>query len=142
VLQPPKAPLVDTANLPLEQRLTLAHERARAEAKYYLEFQPDGSFRADDVPPGTYRLILDVRQHDTLAMRPEIMRRYGMAPTVAPEIIRKYGLKPPPHPDIDEESNDDVITGQITNLIVVTEPPRDHPAEPLDLGTLTLQPLP
>jgi len=142
VRQPLQAPPAEAANLTHEQRLIIAHERDRAEAKYYLEFQPDGSFRVEDVPPGTYRLVLNVAWPHFRTASPELRNRYGIRAPHSPEMIRRFGVMPRPGPKPGPTRMGDVIAGQITNLIVVAEPPRDRPSEPLDLGTLTLQPVP
>jgi beta-lactamase regulating signal transducer with metallopeptidase domain len=41
-------------------------EQARAARTYVLGFEPDGSFRAEDVPPGTYELNIHVTQPGTI----------------------------------------------------------------------------
>ena len=41
-------------------------QRARAARTYVLDFAPDGSFRAEDVPPGTYELKIHVTKPGTV----------------------------------------------------------------------------
>ena len=141
VRQLPQVTPVVTANLTLERRRILAQEQARTQAKYYLEFQPDGSFHTEDVPPGTYRLLLNLPTPHFPRMSPELLRKYGLLPSPT-EITRRFGVVPSSVPPMGQARIGDMVPGQITNLIVIAEPPQGRPAEPLDLGTLTLQPEP
>jgi hypothetical protein len=75
-------------------------------AKYYLNFQSNGTFRVDDVPPGRYTLALCVT-----------------APTADP--LSEDALM-----------NLGPVLGGITKIVVVPPIPSGQSDEALDLGTI------
>lgn len=77
-------------------------------AKYYLRFQPDGSFRADDVSPGQYTLSLTITGPPTDPLREDAWMYPGKA------------------------------LGGITNRVVVPDLSDDQSDTPLDLGTINI----
>lgn len=91
-----------------------AHSHARVAretqiAKYYLDIQPDGTFRTDDVLPGNY--VLQVK----INAPPE-------------ELVAKEIWLNPPAREI----------GKVDLPVVIPEPNSDKPGEPLDLGVITI----
>jgi hypothetical protein len=77
-------------------------------AKYYLRFQPDGSFRADDVSPGQYTLSVTITGPSADPLREDAWMYPGKA------------------------------LGGITNRVVVPDLSDDQSDTPLDLGTINI----
>jgi hypothetical protein len=75
-------------------------------AKYYIRFQPDGSFRADDVAPGQYIISLTITAPPADPLREDAWLYPGKA------------------------------LGGITNRVVVPEVSPEQNDTPLDLGTI------
>lgn len=77
-------------------------------AKYYLRLQPDGSFRADDVPPGQYTLSLTITGPPADPLREDAWMYRGK------------------------------VLGGITNYVVVPEGATEQDDAPLDLGAINV----
>ena len=77
-------------------------------AKYYLDFQPDGAFRVDDVLPGQYTLALSIT-----------------APPADP-LAEDAWTRPGP------------VLGATNKTVVVPPMSGEREDEPLDLGTITI----
>ena len=84
------------------------HAYDAAVAKYYLEFKPDGSFRAPDVLPGQYTLALSVT-----------------APPADP--LRE-----------DAWQNPGPVLGGVTNTVAVPALWGERSDDALDLGTIVM----
>jgi thiol-disulfide isomerase/thioredoxin len=91
-----------------EYRNNEQFERRRAERSYWVNFNPDGSFRIDDVPPGTYELRINV----TEPLKPGENR---------------WGPVPP-----------DKVLASLTREVIVPQPASGQSDQPLDLGLLEL----
>jgi hypothetical protein len=121
-------------------------ELAKAEPKYYLELNADGTFRVEDVPPGTYRFAFHVDSRggdikDMLCL-PRMLWREEMSAqgfevgfisgfrSVTSEAWQSF---------LDKERAKEREFGELTNPVIIAEAPPGRSAEPVDLGILQLQ---